>query len=68
LMRRVWRTLRRLHSDEKGAQGLEMLLIIAAIVLPLLGLLLWFRDDIGRWVSSLWTQIKGDAQAPVQTP
>jgi Flp pilus assembly pilin Flp len=67
-MTKVWRAVQALHQDEQGAQGLELLLIIAAIVLPLLGLLIVFRQNIGEWVSSLWNQIKGDAQTPVPTP
>ncbi len=31
--------------DDRGAEGLEKILIIAAIVLPLLGVLLYFRDQ-----------------------
>ena len=67
-MANVWRTLKRLHADDRGAEGLEKLLIIAAIVLPLLGLLIVFRQEIGTWVSGLWNQIKGDASTPVPTP
>ncbi|KPK79451.1 MAG: hypothetical protein AMJ81_13225 [Phycisphaerae bacterium SM23_33] len=60
-MKQAWKTLKRLHSDEKGAEGLEKLLIIAAIVLPLLGLLIVFRQAIGNWASSMWNQISSDA-------
>ena len=67
-MRKTWRLLKKLHADDRGAQGLEMLLIIAAIVLPLLGLLIWFRQDIGEWIGGVWNQIKGEAQSPVPTP
>jgi len=60
-MKGIWRLLRRLHRDEEGAIGLEHLLIIAAIVLPLLGALLWFRKDITKWVKDLWDRIRSDA-------
>jgi len=53
--------LRRLHRDERGAEGLEKLLIVAAIVLPLLGLLIIFRNEIRSWVVDIWTKAKGDA-------
>ncbi|KPJ75662.1 MAG: hypothetical protein AMK72_11945 [Planctomycetes bacterium SM23_25] len=56
-------SLKRLHRDERGAEGLEKLLIIAAIVLPLLGLLIIFRDKIKDWVVAIWeeaTQREGD--------
>ena len=61
-MMKAWRILKRLHQDQRGAEGLEKLLIIAAIVLPLLGVLLLFRQSISDWASELWNQIKGDAQ------
>ena len=49
--------LKRLHSDQRGAEGLEKLLIIAAVVLPLLGLLIWFSKDIMDWVKGLYEDI-----------
>jgi len=53
--------LRRLHRDERGAEGLEKLLIIAAVALPLLGILIYFSKDIMKWVKDLWEQAKGAA-------
>jgi Flp pilus assembly pilin Flp len=60
---RLARFLRRLHADQQGSQGLEKLLIVAAIVLPLLGLLIIFRNEIRNWVVDIWNQAKGDADA-----
>jgi len=53
--------LKRLHRDERGAEGLEKLLIIAAIVLPLLGLLIVFRNEIKDWVGKIWQDARGKA-------
>jgi len=61
----VWDTLKRLHADDRGAEGLEKLLIIAAIVLPLLGVLIGFRRAISEWVADVWTTIKGEADQPL---
>jgi Flp pilus assembly pilin Flp len=55
-MKRVMNSLKRLPGDERGSEGLEKLLIIAAIVLPLLGLLIIFRDAVKDWVSSIWQE------------
>lgn len=55
------RLLARLHADECGAEGLEKLLIIAAIVIPLLGVLIFFRNTITEWVNDKWEDIQGDA-------
>lgn len=49
----------RLHADEGGAEGLEKLLIIGAIVLPLLGLLIFFRNELREWVEGLWESVSG---------
>ena len=57
----IIRQLRRLHRDERGAEGLEKLLIVAAIILPLLGVLIYYVKDISTWVKSIWETAKGDA-------
>ncbi len=67
-MRRLWDSIKRLHADERGAEGLEKLLIIAAIVLPLLGVLLVFRDKISEWSSNMYNQIRGQGGTPPPTP
>ncbi len=53
--------LRRLYRDDRGAEGLEKLLIIGAIVLPLLALLVIFRDNLTEWLSDKWGDVKSDA-------
>ena len=65
-MKAAWSILKRLHADDRGAEGLEKLLIIAAVVLPLLGLLIFFSKDLMAWVKGLWEQLKGGAP-PVDT-
>jgi Flp pilus assembly pilin Flp len=53
--------LKQAYREEKGAEGLEKLLIVAAIVLPLLALLIYFRDWITEWVSGEAEEVRGDA-------
>lgn len=53
--------LKGLHRDQTGSQGLEKLLIIAAIVLPLLGLLIIFRNEIKDWVVQVWKDTQNQA-------
>ena len=65
-MKGLWKTAKLLHSDQRGAEGLEKLLSIAAVVLPLLGLLVWFSKDIIAWVSERYEEIKSGA-ADVET-
>jgi hypothetical protein len=59
--------LKSLHRDERGAEGLEKLLIIAAIVLPLLGILIFFAKDIMTWVKELFTSTRDAAPKPSDT-
>ena len=72
LIRTSRRVLKTLHRDERGAEGLEKLLIVAAIVLPLLGLLILFRQSLGDWVVGEWDDVRdsaeGDLPGPSNTP
>lgn len=61
MLKRMKETMIRLHRSEQGAEGLEKLLIIGAIVLPLLGLLIIFRGDLTDWVKSIWVDTQDDA-------
>jgi len=59
--------LTRLMRDERGAEGLEKLLIIAAIVLPLLGVLLYFKGWLVEWLADSAEQVKDDSDLNNQT-
>ena len=50
-MRTMKQMLLKLHRDERGAMSTEMLLIIAAIAIPLIILLALFRNKITEWFS-----------------
>lgn len=63
MMQGIWRTMKRLHADERGAEGLEQLLIIAAVVLPLLALLIIFRREMKNWVVDMWERVKGKSES-----
>lgn len=60
--------LSKLHRDERGAEGLEKLLIVAAIVLPLLGLLIIFRQTLGDWVVGEWDDVRDAADSDISGP
>lgn len=52
--------LSRLHRDDTGATMVEYILLIAAIALPLLGLLYWFRDDLWDFFMGRWEDAKNE--------
>ena len=52
--------LARFHRDERGAEGLEKLLLLAALILPLLGVLIWYGSDLMDWLSDKWGTMKDD--------
>jgi len=51
-----------LHRDERGADMVEYILIIAAIALPLLGVIIWFWKDIKEWMKGLYGQVQTEAE------
>ena len=51
-----------LHRDERGADMIEYILIVAAIGLPLLAVIIWFRKDIAEWVTNQYEDIKSGAE------
>lgn len=62
MIRRAKAAALRLHRNERGAEGIEKLLILAAVALPLLGLLLWFRNDLWAWIEDIWDDVRGEGQ------
>jgi len=59
------RRLKSLHRDERGADMVEYILVIAAVALPLLLVVSWFWKDISRWAGDLWERVKaGETSSP----
>ncbi len=63
ILRQIRRGLVRVWRDEQGAEGLEKLLIIALLVLPLLAVLIFFGKEIRDWLSVRWEQVKDDSES-----
>ena len=61
MMQRISQGIRRLWNDDQGAEGLEKLLILALIVLPLLAVLIFFAGDIKAWMTGKWEDVKDEA-------
>ncbi len=47
----------RLHNDTEGAMSVEKIMIIALIALPIVIVLLAFRDKLKSWFSDQSTQL-----------
>lgn len=58
MISRIKKTLLALHRDEKGADMVEYILVVAAIALPLLAVIIWFWKDITSWAKGLWENAK----------
>ncbi len=67
-MKRLLATLKRAYTDERGAEGLEKILIIAAVVLPLLAVLIFFRDEIAEYLSDEASDVMDDASSDPTMP
>jgi Flp pilus assembly pilin Flp len=69
-MKNLWKkaagALRVIHEDEQGANMVEYVLIIAAVALPILAIVLIYRNDIMEWVKEQWDKVRGvpDATGP----
>ena len=57
---RLKRELQTLHRDENGAEMIEYVLIIAAVALPILGIIVWFWQDIQEWFKGGYETLKSD--------
>lgn len=62
------RRLAAFHRDERGAEGLEKILILAAVALPLLGLLIAYRKEINGWINNIWSTTKTEGDTTFEPP
>jgi Flp pilus assembly pilin Flp len=69
MLNAIVKKLKALHHDEQGANMVEYVLVFAAIALPLVLVLAWFKNDILAWANSLWGDVKsGNTNAPPEAP
>ena len=52
-----------LHSDEEGLTVVEIVLLIALIVLPIVLVLIIFGQDIKDFIKNMWANTKKEATA-----
>lgn len=61
-LKKLGTLLARLHRDEGGAETVEVVLLIGFIALPLLGIIIYFREALSEWVRGLWEAKKEEAE------
>ena len=54
--------LARLHADEQGDEGVNKILIIAMIVVPLVIILILFGRDIVKFFKEAWAKVIGESR------
>lgn len=66
MMARLLSKLRSFNRDERGADMVEYILVLAAIALPLVGLMILYRNEISVWVKELWEGVRSapDVEEP----
>ena len=57
---RLKRGLLALHEDDSGAMSVEKILILALIALPIIIVLLLFKDTIKSWFKDTSSKLKED--------
>ena len=57
--------LRALHRDERGDEGVNKILIIALIAIPIVIVLILFGKQIVEWFKQAWEDLSG--QDPIDT-
>ena len=68
MIKKMFDELKRVLSDDRGAEGLEKILLIGALILPLLGILIYFRAEITEWMRGIWGEVQRDNDTYEYTP
>ncbi len=68
MFKKMTSQFKRMLSDERGAEGLEKILLIGALILPLLGILIYFKTEITEWMATIWGQVESDNDTYQYTP
>ena len=61
LFREAWQQVKRLDRDEGGADMVEYILLVAVIALPLLAVIIIYRNKIGDLLSDMFSDVEENA-------
>jgi Flp pilus assembly pilin Flp len=68
MLERIQTKLLELHRDEDGLTVVEIVLLIALIVLPLVLALIFFGKDIKEYIKKMWGETKKGADELQKNP
>lgn len=60
MIKRFTQSIKQFWSDDRGAEGIEKLLLLGLLIIPLVAILIWFKDDITEWVQGIWGEVQDD--------
>ncbi len=60
--------LRTFHRDEQGDEGVNKILIIALIAVPLVIILIIFGKEIVQWFKDAWSDLAGEDPIDTTAP
>ena len=62
LARRAWKRIRQFDGDEGGADMVEYILLVAVIALPLLAVIIYYRDKIRDLLAEMFGDVENSAE------
>ena len=57
-MKKILKRLKKFHADDQGADLIEYVLIMAAIALPVLILVIYYKGEISDWLGESWEDVR----------
>lgn len=59
IMAKLSHLARRFHHDDDGLTAAELMIIAGLIMIPLVIALTYFRDEVTKFLKTMWDKIKG---------
>jgi len=66
MARRTWDGIKAMDRDDRGADMVEYILLVAVIALPLLAVIIFYRDKIRDMLADMFGQVENDANMAPQ--
>ncbi len=63
-MKKFVERLKKIHADDQGADLIEYVLIMAAIALPVLILVIYYKGEIASWLEESFQAVRDQDNTP----